>query len=471
MIRTKGLPDFLDEICIDCGSKFTKSKHATTSFRCEKCRKKYYKDYHKNYKKLYREKNIETITKDGQLYYQKNKDIINAKERENYRKTHPSTKEQLEKICIDCGQKLITKFNKKIRCDGCQKEYKRKTRLESHPTEPIKEKKCIECGVKFTTKSSSKIRCDDCQHKHSLELSNLRYNADNPIYPLKQKTCIDCSENFSVDRMNTSSLRCEKCQKIFFKKYHTEYTKKIIEKRKQERNLLNPIIEETCADCDDKFKKRKNNINRVRCTPCQANFKREERDKRNRNKINKEMREWRNKNPDKDKDNQKRYLHTPKGRAHIRKDRDIRKREYGNISLIPDSGYSTKFFHWHHIRKGEPWTYPILNMIHESVPGSSKEHYQKVNELAGISTEFLNQLIEKAKITKKAEYEAWLKFKEGLTKKIGKPVKERVCRRCGIKITIENRYLNKNLCIICAKAIRKEKWALEKASRLPSHLN
>ncbi len=240
------------------------------------------------------------------------------------------------------------------------------------------------------------------------DLEHIRRSIKPNKLHMKSAFCKKCGFVFAERSRIKAPSRCPKCKIIFYKKYHQLYNDTLSIKKREKRDTENPIIEVVCFECGGRFNRRQNNKVQVRCNKCVRKRWSVEYKKKHRKELNQKMMKWREKNPEREKANRERYLHSPRGRLRIKKDRDRRKREYGRISLIPDAGYSTKLYDGHHVREyilpnGErfvmPWIYPVLKDVHEEVRGSNPNHIYSINKLAGLGESYLDELIAKAKKT------------------------------------------------------------------------
>lgn len=134
-------------------------------------------------------------------FYYRNKRLIQRK----------AQKEQLVKVCKDCGKEFITDNKLLVRCEKCLEAHKNKVA-------PTFTRVCPVCGKEFTTTYSNKITCSvKCREKRRNMLAN------PTLYKTYTKKCAICGKEFTTNRKNGTycSKECREQSRVdYYKKYY-----------------------------------------------------------------------------------------------------------------------------------------------------------------------------------------------------------------------------------------------------------
>lgn len=137
-------------------------------------------------------------------FYYRNKRLIQRK----------AQKEQLVKVCKDCGKEFTTDNKLLVRCEKCHEAHKNKVA-------PTFTRVCTVCGKEFTTTYSSKITCSvKCREKRR----NMMYNPQ--LYKTYTKKCVICGKEFTTNRKNGKycSKKCREHSRVdYYKEYYKKY--------------------------------------------------------------------------------------------------------------------------------------------------------------------------------------------------------------------------------------------------------
>ena len=140
-------------------------------------------------------------------FYYRNKRLIQRK----------AQKEQLVKVCKDCGKEFTTDNKLLVRCEKCLEAHKNKVA-------PTFTRVCPVCGKEFTTTYSSKITCSvKCREKRR----NMIYNPQ--LYKTYTKKCVICGKEFTTNRKNGKycSKECREQSRVdYYKEYYSNLATK-----------------------------------------------------------------------------------------------------------------------------------------------------------------------------------------------------------------------------------------------------